>query len=59
MTMMAILAARGGNAGLRVRSTITTILLLMIVVMIARDVLVRRRNRLKGRSRGDIFFAVR
>jgi hypothetical protein len=58
--MMAILTARGGNGGLRVRSTITTILLIMIVVMIVRDVLARRRNRLNGRSqRGDISFAVR
>jgi hypothetical protein len=57
--MMAILTARGGNAGLRVRSTITTILLIMITVMIVRDVLARRRNRLKSRSRGDISFAVR
>jgi hypothetical protein len=58
--MMAIMTARGGNAGLRVRSTITTILLIMIVIMIARDVLARRRNRLNSRSRrGDISFAVR
>jgi hypothetical protein len=57
--MMAILTARGGNAGLRVRSTITTILLIMIAVMIARDVLTRRRNRLNSRLRGDIAFAVR
>jgi hypothetical protein len=57
--MMAILTARGGNAGLRVRSTITSILLIMIVIMIVRDVLARRRNRLNGRSRGDISFAVR
>jgi hypothetical protein len=58
--MMAILTARRGNAGLRVRSTITTILLVMIAVMIVRDVLARRRNRLNGRSRrGDISFAVR
>jgi hypothetical protein len=50
--MMTILAARDGNAGLRVRSTLTTILLI--------DVLTRRRNRLDGRSRrGDISFAVR
>lgn len=58
--MMTILAARDGNAGLRVRSTLTTILLIMIAVMIVRDVLTRRRNRLDGRSRrGDISFAVR
>jgi hypothetical protein len=57
--MMAILTARGGNAGLRVRSTITTILLIMIMVMIARDVLARRRNRINSRLRGDISFAVR
>jgi hypothetical protein len=57
--MMAILTARGGNAGLRVRSTITTILLIMIAVMIVRDVLTRRRNRLNSRLRGDISFAVR
>jgi hypothetical protein len=57
--MMAILTARGGNAGLRVRSTITTILLIMIAVMIVRDVLARRRNRLNSRLRGDISFAVR
>lgn len=57
--MMAILTARGGSASLRVRSTITTILLIMIAVMIVRDVLVRRRNRLDGPSRGDISFTVR
>jgi hypothetical protein len=60
MTMVAILTARGGNAAPRVRSTINTILLIMMVVMIVRDVLARRRNRLHGRSRrGDISFAVR
>lgn len=58
--MIAILTARGGNARPRVRSTITTILLIMIVVMIVRDVLARRRNRLNDQSqRGDISFAVR
>jgi len=57
--MMAILTARGGNAGLRVRTTITTILLIMIVAMIVSDVLTRRRNRLNGRPRGDISVAVR
>jgi len=57
--MMAILTARGGNAGPRVRTTITTTLLIMIVVMIVSDVLTRRRNRLNGRPRGDISVAVR
>jgi hypothetical protein len=58
--MIAILTARGGNARPRVRSTITTILLIMIVVMIVRDVLARRRSRLNDQSRrGDISFAVR
>ena len=57
--MMAILTARGGNAGLRVRTTITTILLITIVAMIVSDVLTRRRNRLNGRPRGDISVAVR
>ncbi len=49
----------GGAADLRVRSTITTVLLLMIVVMIVRDVFARRRNRLRARSRGDIPLIVR
>jgi hypothetical protein len=58
--MMTILAAQDRNAGLRVRSTITTILLIMIAVMVVRDVSARRRNRLDDRSRrGDISFAVR
>jgi hypothetical protein len=57
--MMAILTARGGNAGLRVRSTITTILLIMIAVMIVRDILARRRNRLSDRSQSDSSFVVR
>jgi hypothetical protein len=48
-----------GTADLRVRSTITTILLIMIAVMIVKDVFARRRSRLRGRSRGDISFAVR
>jgi hypothetical protein len=48
-----------GAADLRVRSTITTILLIMIAVMIVRDVFARRRTHLRGRSRGDISFAVR
>jgi hypothetical protein len=42
-----------GVEALRVRSTITTVLLIMIVVMIVRDVLARRRTRLCG-ARGDI-----
>jgi hypothetical protein len=48
-----------GAADLRVRSTITTVLLLMIAVMIVRDVFARRRNRLRGRSRRDISLVVR
>jgi hypothetical protein len=43
-----------GAEDLRVRSTITTVLLIMIVVMIVRDVFARRRNRLRGLARGDI-----
>jgi hypothetical protein len=46
-------------ADLRVRSTITTILLIMITVMIVRDIFARRRNRLRGHARRDISFAVR
>jgi hypothetical protein len=48
-----------GAADLRVRSTITTVLLLMIAVMIVRDVFARRRNRQRGRSRRDISLVVR
>jgi hypothetical protein len=48
-----------GHADLRVRSTITTVLLLMIAVMIVRDVFARRRDRLRGRSRRDIPLVVR
>ena len=47
-----------GVEALRVRSTITTVLLIMIVVMIVRDVLARRRTRLRG-ARGDIQPGVR
>jgi|GEM_PF-6723670 len=46
-------------AGLRRRAAITTILVMMIVVMIVRDVLARRRDRLRARSRGDISPVVR
>jgi hypothetical protein len=49
----------GGAEDLRVRSVITTVLLIMIVVMIVRDVFARRRNRLRGGTRGDIPAAVR
>jgi hypothetical protein len=48
-----------GAEDLRVRSVITTVLLIMIVVMIIRDVFARRRNRLRARSRGDIAPGVR
>jgi len=48
-----------GAADLRVRSTITTVLLLMIAVMIVRDIFARRRDRLRGRSRRDISLVVR
>ncbi len=48
-----------GAADVRVRSTITTVLLLMIAVMIVRDVFARRRNRLRARPRGDISLIVR
>ena len=44
---------------LRRRGTITGILLFMIIFMIVRDVLARRRDRLRGRSRGDMSPAVR
>jgi len=46
-------------ADLRRRATITTILVMMIVVMIVRDVLARRRDRPRARSRGDISPVVR
>jgi hypothetical protein len=48
-----------GAADLRVRSTITSVLLLMIAVMIIRDIFARRRDRLRGRSRRDISLVVR
>ena len=48
-----------GAAILRVRSTITTVLLLMIAVMIVKDIFARRRNRLRDRSRRDISLVVR
>jgi len=48
-----------GAAILRVRSTITTVLLLMIAVMIVGDIFARRRARLRGRSRRDISLVVR
>ncbi|MEK9279561.1 MULTISPECIES: hypothetical protein [unclassified Bradyrhizobium] len=35
-------AASGGNARTRLRSVITTVLLILISVMIVRDILVRR-----------------
>ena len=46
-------------ADLRVRSTITSLLLIMLAVMIVRDIFARRRDRLRGRTRRDISFAVR
>ena len=46
-------------AHLRRRATITSILVMMIVVMIVRDVLARRRDRLRARSRGDMSPVVR
>jgi hypothetical protein len=45
-------------ADLRLRSVITT-LLLMMAVMIIGDILARRRDRLRRRSRRDISFIVR
>jgi hypothetical protein len=48
-----------GAADLRVRSTITTVLLLMIAVMIVRDIFARRRDRLRSRPRRDISLVVR
>ena len=48
-----------GAEDLRVRSMITTVLLIMIVVMIVRDVFARRRSRLRAGSRGDISPGVR
>ncbi|MEO6843187.1 MAG: hypothetical protein ABI192_20775 [Bradyrhizobium sp.] len=48
-----------GAAVLCVRSTITTVLLLMIAVMIVRDIFAHRRDRLRGRSRRDISLVVR
>jgi hypothetical protein len=46
-------------AALRRRGTITAILVFMIIVMVVRDVLARRRERLRIRSRGDISPVVR
>jgi hypothetical protein len=48
-----------GAAIFHVRGTITTVLLLMITVMIVRDIFARRRDRLRGRPRGDISLVVR
>jgi hypothetical protein len=39
--------------------TITTVLMIVLVFMIVRDIFVRRRNRLRGRSRRDISLVVR
>jgi hypothetical protein len=44
---------------LRRRGTITGILVFMIIFMIVRDVLARRRNRLRAGFRGDMSPAVR
>jgi hypothetical protein len=44
---------------LRRRGAITGILVFMIILMIVRDVLARRRDRLRARSRGDMSPAVR
>jgi hypothetical protein len=42
----------GGAEDPRLRSTITTVLLIMIVIMIVRDVFARRRNRLRSPTPG-------
>jgi hypothetical protein len=57
--MMPVKQATRELANLRRRATITTILVIMIIFMIVRDVLGRRRNRLRARSRGDMSPAVR
>jgi hypothetical protein len=46
----------GSNSRAR---TITTILLIMIVFMIIRDIFARRRDRLRAGSRRDISLVVR
>jgi hypothetical protein len=43
----------------RFRGAITTILMVMLVFMIVRDVFARRRDRLADRSRRDISLVVR
>jgi hypothetical protein len=43
----------------RLRGVITTILMIMLVFMIVRDVFARRRQRLADRSRRDISLVVR
>jgi hypothetical protein len=43
----------------RVRSSVTTLLLIMLAVMIVRDILARRWGRPRSRSRRDISFVVR
>ena len=58
-SIMPVKQATRELADLRRRGTITTILVMMIVVMIVRDVLARRRDRLRARSRGDISPVVR
>jgi hypothetical protein len=43
----------------RFRGAITTILMIMLVFMIVRDIFARRRHRLADRSRRDISLVVR
>jgi hypothetical protein len=57
--MMPIKQATRELAILRRRGAITAILVFMIAFMIVRDVLGRRRKRLRAGSRGDMSPAVR
>jgi hypothetical protein len=47
------------SANPRLRGAITTILMIMLVFMIVRDVFARRRDRRADRSRRDISLVVR
>jgi hypothetical protein len=58
-SIMPVKQATRELANLRRRGTITGILVFMIIFMIVRDVLARRRERLRTRSRGDMSPAVR
>jgi hypothetical protein len=57
--MSAYLPPMREPANPRFRGAITTILMVMLVFMIVRDVFARRRDRLADRSRRDISLVVR